>query len=211
MKQTTQTTEVIDFTRINSDVNGKPRFVCHFLKFINEGDRIKCDTKGLSFVSCEYEIALRKARKLGGRKFHNKQYGGGIVFQMYEGEKAEMTERINELKELNTDFLTEWTDKQFKQVEKAIYRHFCSYTYKFQPTHDKESRKDFRPFRYEEIETTLGLAYTSTSKYAALWVCNSGYLMANDTHYFNAFAINKNGQIVGIVQDENENEIFIEL
>jgi hypothetical protein len=30
-----------------------------------------------------YEDALKLARQIGGRKFHNKQYGGGIVFQCY--------------------------------------------------------------------------------------------------------------------------------
>ena len=31
-------------------------------------------------VSAKYNLALHRARKIGGRKFHNKQYGGGIVF-----------------------------------------------------------------------------------------------------------------------------------
>ena len=30
-----------------------------------------------------YNEALAIAKKAGGRKFHNKQYGGGIVFQSY--------------------------------------------------------------------------------------------------------------------------------
>lgn len=60
-----------DFTRINNDVNGNPRFVCHFLKFITDKD------------SNDYDLALSRAKQLGGRKFHNKQYGGGIVFQSY--------------------------------------------------------------------------------------------------------------------------------
>lgn len=54
------------FTRVNSDTNGNPRYVIHFLNLNND-----------------YENALKTARKLGGRKFHNKQYGGGIVFQSY--------------------------------------------------------------------------------------------------------------------------------
>jgi len=61
---TTQTT--IDFKRITNDVNGNPRYVCHYLNFASD-----------------YETALKLARKIGGKKFHNKQYGGGIVFQSY--------------------------------------------------------------------------------------------------------------------------------
>ena len=54
------------FTRIKNDTNGNPRFVVHYLQ-----------------VAETYERALYLARKIGGRKFHNKQYGGGIAFQSY--------------------------------------------------------------------------------------------------------------------------------
>jgi hypothetical protein len=54
------------FTRVNSDSNGNPRFVMHY-----------------SQLHDDYETALKMARKFGGRKFNNKQYGGGIVFQSY--------------------------------------------------------------------------------------------------------------------------------
>jgi hypothetical protein len=131
----------IEFTRINSDVNGNPRFVCHFPAFINEGDKIKADTKGMRSISEQYNIALNKAKQLGGRKFHNRQYGGGIVFQMYDGQQREMSDLINAAKEVNTNFLQEWQpfDKVYKKVQKAILRHFQTYTYKWQPTHDAAS------------------------------------------------------------------------
>ena len=58
-----------DFTRVNSDINGNPRYVCDFSFFTNDSDN--------------YAIACKRANILGGRKFHNKQYGGGIVFQSY--------------------------------------------------------------------------------------------------------------------------------
>lgn len=66
----------IDFTRINNDINGNPRYVCHFLNFINDKDVF-------TSIDERYSLALKRAKKLGGRKFHNKQYGGGIVFQSY--------------------------------------------------------------------------------------------------------------------------------
>lgn len=78
----------IDFTRINSDVNGNPRFVCHFLAFINRNEDAKLS------LDQKYTLALKRAKQLGGRKFHNKQYGGGIVFQMYDGENRQMSEKI---------------------------------------------------------------------------------------------------------------------
>ena len=67
----------IDFTRINNDVNGNPRYVCHFLAFkpLQEPNE--------PYKIFEYSEALKMAKELGGRKFHNKQYGGGVVFQSY--------------------------------------------------------------------------------------------------------------------------------
>jgi len=62
---------LIDFTRVNNDTNGNPRYVCHFFNLLSSEDKPN------------YEIALKRAKTIGGKKFHNKQYGGGIVFQSY--------------------------------------------------------------------------------------------------------------------------------
>ena len=63
--QTTMNTS-IQFTRVNSDVNGNPRYVCHFLT-----------------MAPTYDAAVKLANSIGGRKYNNKQYGGGLVFQSY--------------------------------------------------------------------------------------------------------------------------------
>jgi hypothetical protein len=68
------------FTRINNDINGNPRYVVHFLQ-----------------IAESYERALFLARKIGGRKFHNKQYGGGIAFQSYNIEY--LAEKIKAIKQ----------------------------------------------------------------------------------------------------------------
>ncbi len=70
------------FTRVKNDINGNPRFVIHFLHFVKDGDT---DKSKPDFVSTLYDIALARAKKhpFYGRKFHNKQYGGGIVFCTY--------------------------------------------------------------------------------------------------------------------------------
>jgi hypothetical protein len=67
------------FKSINSDSNGNPRYVCHYLAFAND-----------------YSVALAMAKKLGGKKFHNKQYGGGIVFQSYNID--DLSSKIEQLK-----------------------------------------------------------------------------------------------------------------
>jgi hypothetical protein len=43
-----------------------------------------------------YSIALKKSRKIGGRKYHNKSYGGGIVFTSYN--EGELEREISEIK-----------------------------------------------------------------------------------------------------------------
>ena len=64
------------FTRINNDVNGNPRYVCHYIRLSAPVDRD-------ADISERYTLALARARSIGGRKYHTKKYGGGIVFQSY--------------------------------------------------------------------------------------------------------------------------------
>lgn len=59
----------MDWTRLKNDVNGNSRWVCHWLTFKPAANT--------------YEEALTLARKIGGRKYHNKHYGGGVVFQTF--------------------------------------------------------------------------------------------------------------------------------
>lgn len=84
-------TSKIDFTRINNDTNGNPRYVCHFLNLLSdkEQDEIRANAKPFQSVNDMYSEAIFKAKKIGGKKYHNKQYGGGIVFQSYNIHKTE--------------------------------------------------------------------------------------------------------------------------
>jgi len=76
---TLTTTNKINFKRINNDINGNPRYVCHFLN-----------------IADDYSTAVKLANKIGGRKYHNKKYGGGIVFQSYNIDAT--AQKINEIK-----------------------------------------------------------------------------------------------------------------
>ena len=69
----------IDFTRINNDVNGNPRYVCHFLNLLTQEEKDNYDV----WSRDKYVIAVKRANKIGGKKYHTKSYGGGIVFQSY--------------------------------------------------------------------------------------------------------------------------------
>jgi hypothetical protein len=79
-----------NWTRIDNDTNGNPRYVIHFLDLLTEAEKQEYNPKA-------YEIALVRAKKIGGKKFHNKQYGGGIVFQSYNIQQEER-EIINLIK-----------------------------------------------------------------------------------------------------------------
>lgn len=72
--------EKVDFKRVNSDINGNPRYVCNFRELLTVAEASDYETYT---VSEKYNIAIARARKIGGGKFNNKQYGGGIVFQSY--------------------------------------------------------------------------------------------------------------------------------
>lgn len=101
MKNSTVTPDM--FTRVNSDVNGNPRYVIHFLNFITDSDteKIKEDfsiyleRNPFELTSLEYANAVNKARQIGGKKYHTKRYGGGIVFQSFNIQHT--CNRINEL------------------------------------------------------------------------------------------------------------------
>ena len=83
-----------DFKRVNNDVYGNPRYVINFMELLTdeEKDSLK--------VSEMYELAVKKARKIGGKRYRGKDFGGGIVFQSYN-----LKETANEIKELlNNNF-----------------------------------------------------------------------------------------------------------
>jgi hypothetical protein len=83
--------EASDFTRISNDVNGNPRYVIHFLQLLNDQERL------MPFNE-KYDYALKKAKKMGGRKFSNKQYGGGVVFQSYN--IYDLAQKLEKLKSI---------------------------------------------------------------------------------------------------------------
>jgi hypothetical protein len=80
----------ITLTRINNDLNGNPRYVVHFLNVLNSEEQ--------SFLpfNKKYEYALKKAKLIGGKKYDNKQYGGGIVFGSIFNSEA-LKQKINNL------------------------------------------------------------------------------------------------------------------
>jgi hypothetical protein len=76
----------ITLTRLPGyDVNGNPRYVCHYVNLLTEQE-LKQDNRYIpeQNMTLHYAIAVHRSHKIGGKKYHNKRYGGGIVFQGYE-------------------------------------------------------------------------------------------------------------------------------
>jgi len=87
----------IEFTKVNHDGNGNPRYVVHFLSFITDKDSQEYHKKyGLDAISNLYKLALNRSRKIGGSKYRGKWFGGGIVFQSFNIKKT--SEQILKIK-----------------------------------------------------------------------------------------------------------------
>jgi hypothetical protein len=94
----------INFKRVNNDVNGNPRYVCHFLELLTDEDeqqikedfRLTLQQNPFKKIGLLYDLAVNKARKIGGKKYRGKDFGGGIVFQSYNIYDTE--KQINEVK-----------------------------------------------------------------------------------------------------------------
>ena len=73
-----------NWTKVKNDINGNPKFVLHFLQMLSpEEMQTFHEQYGLNAISQAYAFACKRANSIGGRKYHNKSYGGGIVFQSY--------------------------------------------------------------------------------------------------------------------------------
>ena len=80
----------MEFTKIRNDIYGNPRYVVHYLECMPKSYR----GEKLEDLSKEYQKTVRLMRKLGGRKYHSKKYGGGITFSTYDTKELEKHIRL---------------------------------------------------------------------------------------------------------------------
>lgn len=85
--------------RVKTDSNGNPRYAVHFLAFLTDEDKAWADALPVFSVAAKYDRAIARARRVGGKKFHNKQFGGGIVFQCYG--QSEIDALIDQARAIN--------------------------------------------------------------------------------------------------------------
>ena len=87
----------MEFTRVNNDFYGNPRYVVHFFALLSdkEQEEIRAKAKPFEAITDMYNFAVSKANKIGGKRYRGKDFGGGIVFQSYNITNLEKS--INEL------------------------------------------------------------------------------------------------------------------
>lgn len=73
----------IEFVQVKNDINGNPRYVTHFTSLLKNNEQ---ELQG--FFEVKYKLALIRARRIGGKKYHTKNFGGGIVFTSYNLEET---------------------------------------------------------------------------------------------------------------------------
>tara|TARA_R110000823_G_C15550381_1_gene459245 strand:+ start:47 stop:487 length:441 start_codon:yes stop_codon:yes gene_type:complete len=80
----------IEFERLKNSTYGNPRYAIHFFSMLSTNEQKALDNEcrvengtSLGITEYMYKAALKKAKKFGGGKYHNKSFGGGIVFTSY--------------------------------------------------------------------------------------------------------------------------------
>ena len=58
--------------------DGRP--VVHFLQLITQEDEADCTVPYPERVTALYRVAVNKAAPFGGERFHNRGFGGGVIF-----------------------------------------------------------------------------------------------------------------------------------
>ena len=89
----------IEWTRLKNDINGNSRFACHFTDL--EGFTARFYMRPHFTLDYRYARMVKLANALGGRKYHTKAFGGGIVFQAYEHQLNDISEKLIETSEKN--------------------------------------------------------------------------------------------------------------
>jgi hypothetical protein len=121
---TTQTN--FEMTRVDCDNDGNSRYVVHFFNLVTEKD--KEEARKLSQTCSpfnfpthyQYEIAVNKARTIGGKRYKAKHYGGGIVFT--SNSKQALAESIAELMdETKQTFYFSFTGRLLGAIGKTYY------------------------------------------------------------------------------------------
>ncbi len=99
----------------------------------------------------------------------------------------------------------ELSDKEVKHLEEKILSHFRN-----NPRFDRHDKMVYQTKSMTQLNDYLGLAYTSSSSWAGLWVCNEEvYLDDQKKYIYQGFGMNAGGFAIAFLQDVEENELYI--
>ena len=74
----------VKFFKIKNNINGNPRYVVHFMDYLQLINEYSNYSKKSPEILLEiYNYAVNHSKKYGGKKYHHKDFGGGIVFCTY--------------------------------------------------------------------------------------------------------------------------------
>ena len=91
---------------------------------------------------------------------------------------------------MRNELLKSWSESQFDLAEQKIAEYFFE--------------------SISNLGVRLGLAYTSSSAFAALWVCHKAPYFDKQNHFkIRGFALDKMENLVIYCEDINENELFV--
>lgn len=104
-------------------------------------------------------------------------------------------------------FKKEWSKTDLSTVKKAIVKYLGSRYFESRHSDNKYCFLNCRTF--SDFDNVLGTAYTSSSSYAGLFVCNTDlYLDTEQKYKLDGFALGNGGFVYAIWSDIDENEII---
>lgn len=105
---------------------------------------------------------------------------------------------------MKTTMKKEWSDGEFKAVERAIFKLFKGNISTLHGNHFITS--------FGQLNTVLGLAYTSSGQYAILGICNTNIWLDLERKFrYEMFCLGRDGNIYAELWDAEENEIYIKI
>lgn len=101
----------------------------------------------------------------------------------------------------------EWTEIETKSVEKTIRDWFLT---------RETSALRYGTIKFirrpKELDEILGLAYTSSGKFAGLWICNDEVYLDNDrVYHIRGFVLDDYDKVFAYCMDKDENELFVQI
>lgn len=96
-------------------------------------------------------------------------------------------------------------------MDKAIVRHFNKAVFLRHGKNGQEQKTRIYA-SFSQIDTILGLAYTSTGIWACYGVCNTeAYFDMLNVYQYSYFIMDQENNCYAILQDKDENELLIPL